>query len=327
MPSIELTVKNLDEAAATAAEQLGVSADQVKITVIEESKKLFGKVSYKVKAEAPDAPAAAAPAAPAEEKKKAPAKAKKAEVAPAEEAPAAPAAEEKKAAAPKKLGAKKKVDDAPAAAPVVAPVASETPAEESAPKKLGAKKKTEEAPAPAAAEAPATEEAAAPAAEQEEDNGPEIAATPEDAAKLGDILELLAKQSGLEAEIVVGELQGKYINLSIDGKEAGYLVGKNGEVLNSLQYLINLIAKQQLGNGVRVTLDGNDYRKKRAESLTALAEKIADKVKERGEEAVLEALPAFERRVIHKALQEIEGVTTYSEGEEPDRRVVIAPID
>ncbi len=298
MPSIELTVKNLDEAAATAAEQLGVSADQVKITVIEESKKLFGKVSYKVKAEAPDAPAAAAPAAPAEEKKKAPAKAKKAEVAPAEEAPAAPAAEEKKAAAPKKLGAKKKVDDAPAAAPVVAPVASETPAEESAP-----------------------------AAEQEEDAGPEIAATPEDAAKLGDILELLAKQSGLEAEIVVGELQGKYINLSIDGKEAGYLVGKNGEVLNSLQYLINLIAKQQLGNGVRVTLDGNDYRKKRAESLTALAEKFADKVKERGEEAVLEALPAFERRVIHKALQEIEGVVTYSEGEEPDRRVVIAPVD
>ncbi|MEI7576283.1 MAG: RNA-binding cell elongation regulator Jag/EloR [Armatimonadota bacterium] len=292
MPSIELTVKNLDEAATTAAEQLGVSADQVKITVIEESKKLFGKVSYKVKAEAPDAPAAAAPAAPAEEKKKAPAKAKKAEAAPAEEAPAAPAAEEKKAAAPKKLGAKKKAD---------------------------------EAPAPVAAEAPAAE--AAPVAEQEEDNGPEIAATPEDAAKLGDILELLAKQSGLEAEIVVGELQGKYINLSIDGKEAGYLVGKNGEVLNSLQYLINLIAKQQLGNGVRVTLDGNDYRKKRAESLTALAEKIADKVKERGEEAVLEALPAFERRVIHKALQEIEGVTTYSEGEEPDRRVVIAPID
>lgn len=294
MPSIELTVKNLDEAAATAAEQLGVSADQVKITVIEESKKLFGKVSYKVKAEAPDAPAAAAPAAPAEEKKKAPAKAKKAEAAPAEEV-AAPVVEEKKAAAPKKLGAKKKTEDASAPA--------------------------------AAVDAPAATEEAASAAEQEEDNGPEIAATPEDAAKLGDILELLAKQSGLDAEIVVGELQGKYINLSIDGKEAGYLVGKNGEVLNSLQYLINLIAKQQLGNGVRVTLDGNDYRKKRAESLTALAEKIADKVKERGEEAVLEALPAFERRVIHKALQEIEGVTTYSEGEEPDRRVVIAPID
>lgn len=287
MPTIELTVKNLDEAAATAAEQLGVSADQVKITVIEESKKLFGKVSYKVKAEAPDA---AAPAA--EEKKKAPAKAKRAEAAPVEEAPAAPSAEGKKAAAPKKLGAKKKAEEAPATAVVEAPAAP-----------------------------------AASAAESEEDAGPEISATPEDAAKLGDILKLLAKQSGLDAEIVVGELQGKYINLSIDGKEAGYLVGKNGEVLNSLQYLINLIAKQQLGNGVRVTLDGNDYRKKRAESLTALAEKIADKVKERGEEAVLEALPAFERRVIHKALQEIEGVTTYSEGEEPDRRVVIAPID
>lgn len=291
MPSIELTVKNLDEAAATAAEQLGVSPDQVTITVIEESKKLFGKVSYKVKAEAPDAPAAA----PAAEEKKAPAAKKlggkkKAEEAPAEEA--APVVEEKKAAAPKKLGAKKK-DEKPADAPAAS---------------------TEEAPAAAA---PATEEEA----------GPEVTATPEDAAKLGDILKLLANKSGLEAEIVVGELQGKYINLSIDGKEAGYLVGKNGEVLNSLQYLINLIAKQQLQNGVRVTLDGNDYRKKRAESLTALAEKIAEKVIERGEEAVLEALPAFERRVIHKALQEIEGVTTYSEGEEPDRRVVIAPLD
>ena len=171
-------------------------------------------------------------------------------------------------------------------------------------------------------------ESTEPAAEAaEEESGPEVVASPEDASKLSTILKTLAKKSGLDAEIKVGELQGKYINLSIDGKEAGFLVGKNGEVLNSLQYLINLVAKQQLANGVRVTLDGNDYRKRRAESLTNLATKIADKVKERGEEAVLEALPAFERRVIHKALQEIEGVTTYSEGEEPDRRVVIAPID
>jgi spoIIIJ-associated protein len=299
MQTIELTVKNLDDAAATAAEQLGVSPDQVKITVIEESKKLFGKVTYKVKAEAKSAPAAKAAKAVVE------APAPKAAPAPAP-APAVAATE----APRKKLGAKK---DAPAV--VAAPVEA-LAAVEAAPKaktsRVGAKAK-----AAAPVEAAATE--AAPAAEtQEEDAGPEVVATKEDAAKLEAILNTLAHKSGLEAEIVVGELQGKYINLSIDGKEAGFLVGKNGEVLNSLQYLINLVAKQQLANGVRVTLDGNDYRKKRAEALTNLASKIAEKVRERGEEAVLEALPAFERRVIHKALQEIEGVTTYSEGEEPD---------
>lgn len=299
MQAIELTVKNLDDAATTAAEQLGVSPDQVKITVLEESKKLFGKVSYKVKAEA-----------------KTSGKAAKA-VVEAEAAPAPTPSPSATDSARKKLGAKKKDEPAAEAAPAV----EEAPA---APKgrapKAAAKTKTEKVPA----EAPAAEPTDSGA---DEDAGPEVVATDEDASKLGSILKTLAKKSGLDAEIKVGELQGKYINLSIDGREAGFLVGKNGEVLNSLQYLINLVAKQQLANGVRVTLDGNDYRKRRAESLTNLATKIADKVKERGEEAVLEALPAFERRVIHKALQEIEGVTTYSEGEEPDRRVVIAPID
>ena len=303
MQSIELTVKNLDDAAATAAEQLGVSPDQVKITVIEESKKLFGKVSYKVKAEA-----------------KVPAKAAKAVVEPAAAAPApepvAPAAVASEPDTSRKRLGKKKEEPVIEAAPAV-----ESPAAKAKPTKAPAKGKAVVAEAaPAESTEPAAEAA-------EEESGPEVVASPEDASKLSTILKTLAKKSGLDAEIKVGELQGKYINLSIDGKEAGFLVGKNGEVLNSLQYLINLVAKQQLANGVRVTLDGNDYRKRRAESLTNLATKIADKVKERGEEAVLEALPAFERRVIHKALQEIEGVTTYSEGEEPDRRVVIAPID
>lgn len=306
MQTIELTVKSLDDAATTAAEQLGVSPDQVKITVIEESKKLFGKVSYKVKAEVKSsgkAPKAAAAPAPAP-------------------APAAAAAEPAASSdGPRKKLGKKKDEPAEAASTEEAPAAAApAPAKAKPARATKAAKPAEEA---AAAPAP-TEEGAG---DTEEDAGPEVTATEEDASKLGGILKTLAKKSGLDAEIKVGELQGKYINLSIAGKEAGYLVGKNGEVLNSLQYLINLVAKQQLANGVRVTLDGNDYRKKRAEALTSLATKIADKVKERGEEAVLEALPAFERRVIHKALQEIEGVTTYSEGEEPDRRVVIAPID
>jgi spoIIIJ-associated protein len=294
MQSIELNVKSIEDAKVEAAERFGVSPEDITVTVLEESKKLFGKVSYKVKAET----AKSAPVA--EEANTEPKKVTKAE---SEAKPAA-----------KKLGSKKK-EEAPAEAP------SEVAAEEAKPvaKKLGKKKEASPA-VEATAEAPVVESG-------DESNEPEIVATEEDAKKLADILAVLSKKTGLLAEIQVGELQGKYINLSIDGKEAGFLVGKNGEVLNSLQYLINLIVKQQMGNGVRVTLDGNDYRKRRAEALTNLAVKIAEKVIERGEEAVLEALPAFERRVIHKVLQEIEGVTTYSEGEEPDRRVVIAPLD
>jgi spoIIIJ-associated protein len=78
---------------------------------------------------------------------------------------------------------------------------------------------------------------------------------------------------------------------------------------------------------VRVTLDGNDFRRRREDQLTKLAQSIADQVAKRGEEAVLDALPAFERRIVHKALSEYGGVQTYSEGEEPNRRVVIAPAD
>lgn len=296
MTSIELTVKNLDDAKKEAAEKLGVSPEEVTITVLSEEKKLFGKVAYKVKAEAE---------VKAVEK---------------EEAPA-----EKKEATGKRLGKKKAGEATEETTEAV--TTEPAPAIEAAPKtgnkKLG-KKKAEEAPvAEASAEAP-TETASS---EEEVSNEPDVVATEADAKKLGEILDFLVEKSGLAAEIKVGELQGKYINLSIDGKEAGYLVGKNGEVLNSLQYLINLVVKQQMSNGVRVTLDGNDYRKRRAEALTNLAVKIAEKVIERGEEAVLEALPAFERRVIHKVVQDLEGVTTYSEGEEPDRRVVIAPLD
>jgi len=294
MQSIELNVKSIEDAKVEAAERFGVSPEDITVTVLEESKKLFGKVSYKVKAET------AKPAPVAEEANTEPKKVTKAE---SEAKPAA-----------KKLGSKKK-EEAPAEA------SAEVAVEEAKPvaKKLGKKKETTPV-AEETAEAPVVDSG-------DESNEPEIVATEEDAKKLADILAVLSKKTGLLAEIQVGELQGKYINLSIDGKEAGFLVGKNGEVLNSLQYLINLIVKQQMGNGVRVTLDGNDYRKRRAEALTNLSVKIAEKVIERGEEAVLEALPAFERRVIHKVLQEIEGVTTYSEGEEPDRRVVIAPLD
>jgi len=96
-------------------------------------------------------------------------------------------------------------------------------------------------------------------------------------------------------------------------------------VINALQYLTNIISNRKYDNGVRSTIECNDYRRRREETLTTMAVKIAHAVLERQEEAVLDALPAFERRIVHKALQTVDGISTYSEGEEPNRRVVIAP--
>jgi spoIIIJ-associated protein len=131
----------------------------------------------------------------------------------------------------------------------------------------------------------------------------------------------------LDVTAQVTGISGRYVNVELDGKDAAFLVGKHGEVLNALQYVVNIIANQQYGTGIRATLDGNNYRHRREDALTKLAQRIAEQVAERGEEAVLDALPAFERRIVHKALGDQPGVTTYSEGEEPNRRVVIAPSD
>jgi spoIIIJ-associated protein len=157
------------------------------------------------------------------------------------------------------------------------------------------------------------------------DERPDVVASDADADVLRSCLEDLLSNSGLEIEIESVNLGGRYVNFELGGKDTGYVIGRRGETLNALQYLLNVISARKLSNGVRVTVDGAQYRSKRAEVLTKLATDIAEEVRKRGEEAVLDALPAFERRVIHQALSEIEGVVTYSEGEEPERRVVIAP--
>jgi spoIIIJ-associated protein len=155
----------------------------------------------------------------------------------------------------------------------------------------------------------------------------DVVASPEDAEKLANLLREIVASADLVVTVKVTEISGRYVNLELDGKDVAFLVGKHGEVLNALQYLINIIGNRKVASGVRATLDGNHYRKRREETLTQLATNIAEQVRERGEEAVLDALPAFERRIVHKALSTLPGITTYSEGEEPNRRVVIAPAE
>jgi spoIIIJ-associated protein len=165
------------------------------------------------------------------------------------------------------------------------------------------------------------------AEERSGEGEPEIIATEENAEQLAKLLRDLIASADLTVDVTPSGLNGRYVNITLDGKDAAFLVGKHGEVLNALQYLTNIIGSRKIANGVRVTLDGNDYRRRREETLTALAVNIAEQVKKRREEAVLDALPAFERRIVHKALSTVTGITTYSEGEEPNRRVVIAPAE
>ena len=113
------------------------------------------------------------------------------------------------------------------------------------------------------------------------------------------------------------------LSIDMDGKNMGILIGKRGQTLDSLQYLTNRVANKMQDGYVRVKLDTEDYRRRRKETLENLAKNIASKVKRTRRAVSLEPMNPYERRIIHSALQGDPGVSTYSEGEEPYRRVVV----
>lgn len=115
-----------------------------------------------------------------------------------------------------------------------------------------------------------------------------------------------------------------HVLFNLRGNDLGVLIGKHGQTLDALQYLVNLAANRDSAERVRVLLDVEDYRKRRADTLTQLALRLADKVKRRGEKVVLEPMSSHERKIIHMALQNDHRIATYSEGEDPFRKVVIA---
>jgi spoIIIJ-associated protein len=114
------------------------------------------------------------------------------------------------------------------------------------------------------------------------------------------------------------------VTLNLRGEDLGVLIGKHGQTLDALQYLTNLAAHRDTDERVRIIIDVEDYRKRREETLARLAYRLADRVKLRGEKVVLEPMSPHERKIIHTTLQDDLRVTTFSEGEEPFRKVVIA---
>lgn len=113
------------------------------------------------------------------------------------------------------------------------------------------------------------------------------------------------------------------VMIVVHGNDLGVLIGKHGQTLDALQYLTNLAANRDAEERTRILLDVEDYRKRRADTLTALAHRLAEKVKRRGDRVALEPMSPQERRTIHMALQADPKISTYSEGTEPYRKVVI----
>ncbi len=129
----------------------------------------------------------------------------------------------------------------------------------------------------------------------------------------------------IKAEIKITLEDNKmYINLI--GPKMGMIIGRRGQTLDSLQYLVSLVVNKNSDkeNYIKVILDTEDYRRKREETLERLAERMAIKVLKLGRRVELEPMNPYERRIIHASLQDYPGVTTYSEGEEPYRKVIIS---
>ena len=119
------------------------------------------------------------------------------------------------------------------------------------------------------------------------------------------------------------ELKEKQLLINLSGSDMGILIGKRGQTLDSIQYLVNLVVNKGNAPYLSITIDTENYRQRRKETLESLAYNLAKKVRQTGKKVVLEPMNPYERRIIHSSLQNNRYVTTYSEGEEPFRNVVI----
>ena len=115
----------------------------------------------------------------------------------------------------------------------------------------------------------------------------------------------------------------KSMDINLSGEEMGVLIGKRGQTLDSLQYLVSLVVNKETGEYVRVKVDTENYRQRRKETLENLAKNIAYKVKKTRRPVSLEPMNPYERRIIHSTLQNDRYISTHSEGDEPYRRVVV----
>ena len=168
-------------------------------------------------------------------------------------------------------------------------------------------------------------------AEPKAEKGPHEPAVPgeevrdEKSEQIRTFLSGLLEHMDAKAEVKVYEVEKNRYKVILEGEKLGALIGRRGETLDAIQQLTNYsINRGSEKNRVRVQVDAENYREKREQSLARLAEKVAGKVTKYRRNVTLEPMNAYERHVIHTALQDTPGVTTFSIGTEPNRRVVVS---
>ncbi len=351
MKNYEATGKTYEEALENGLAALGATISDVDITVLEEGSKglfgLFGSRPYKVRLtmkaveDDPLADLFKKPE-PKAEKKAAPKQEKK----PVEKKPEAPKAEaeEKKEARPAPVQRKPKASKAEAA-PQEKPAEETVAAAESVEnetegevvevkksrsrnRRRGGKKHTEGASAENA-EVKA-EKKPLPPKEIKPIEKPVVTMIPDDqvdaesaAGKAKTFLAELTGLMGVNVEIAVGNDEEGNVFVQMTGDTLGILIGRRGETLDAIQYLTSLKVNRGQEGYTRVTIDTENYRAKREDTLIRLANRMANRAVKTGRKVSMEPMNPYERRIIHSALQANEAVDTHSEGEEPNRHVVI----
>ena len=295
MSYIEVTGKTEDEAIQKALAQLGLDRDDVSVEILERAKSGFlglGACPAKIRVtygETEDILADLKPMAPVAKEERKSAK------------PQQPKTEKRKAEKPKQENK------------------SEPKAEKAAePKQEKPRQEKPKAEKKAEPKAEKPKEQSAPAA----DDGEEV--NDEKAQAIRSFLTGLLEHMGATAEVKVYlPEKGRYKVLLV-GDNLGALIGRRGETLDAVQQLTSYSVNRGNGSRVRVQLDAENYRDRREKSLQHLANKVAAKVVKYRHSVTLEPMNAYERHVIHTALQDVPGVTTYSTGVEPSRRVIVA---
>ena len=329
---IEITEKTVDDAITTACQRLSVTSNRLDYIVVQREKSGFLGIGAKpaiIKARVKDAADATQAIlddviGKAEKKIQKELNVKSSEK--KENKPSAPAAKEEKKA-PKKVekevkAEKKEVEKAEK---------KELKEKDKEGKKNNKKnKKKSSAPKKAEAEAPA---AAAPVEEK-------AAPAPKKKAVIPQLTdEKIAEIKKAAHDFLVGvfktmdmnvEISEEYqketgiLTVNMEGDDMGVLIGKRGQTLDSLQYLVSLVVNKDVDGYIHVKADTENYRERRKKTLENLAKNIAFKVKRTRQPVALEPMNPYERRIIHSALQDEKFITTYSEGEEPYRKVVVA---
>ncbi len=209
----------------------------------------------------------------------------------------------------------------PEAKPVPKAETKPTPKAEEKPAAKAEKAPVEKKPAPAPKKesAPAAPVEAAPAVSDApaEDENPDYAA-------IRAFLTGLLERMNVKADIEIRPRENGGINVDLTGSGLGAIIGRRGETLDAIQHLTNYVVNRDSDKRMHISVDAENYRSKREESLSHLAVKMAEKVIKYKRSMALEPMNSYERHVIHTALQNYEGVTTSSTGVEPNRRVVVS---